>query len=352
MYTAGLLDFTINHFTLILMKTYKNEKVINKEKNSSILKLMQPFQKFIQAESFSGFLLLIFTAAALIWANSAFSGTYINLWPSEVTLGFKEFIFTKDLHFYINDVLMSVFFFVVGLEIKRELIDGELSSARKAALPILAAAGGMLFPALIYTAFNFGAESSHGWGIPTATDIAFAIGILSLLGNRVSLGIKVFLTALAIADDMGAVLIIAIFYTAGLIIPWLIAGIAVFGLLLLLNKLNVYSISAYAALGVILWIALYNTGVHPTIAGVLTAAAIPARGKITSDKTAPLVPSPLKRLEDLLHPWVAFFIMPLFALANAGVVLKGDFLSLYLQAYLLQIFFSSFRLQAAALISI
>lgn len=249
------------------MKTPGN-KIISQEsvhnstdnrKKRPFSRLILPFQRFLHAESFSGSLLLFFTVFALLWANSGFSDTYTNLWHSEITLGFKEFVFTRDLHFYINDALMAVFFFVVGLEIKRELIAGELSTVRLAALPILAAAGGMMFPAVLYTLFNAGTAGAPGWGIPTATDIAFAIGILSLLGSRVSTGLKVFLTALAIADDMGAVLIIAAFYTTNLSFVWLIAGLFIFGILLVMNKLNVYSTYPYIILGVILWVALYNT---------------------------------------------------------------------------------------------
>ncbi|MGE5456783.1 MAG: Na+/H+ antiporter NhaA [Methanococcaceae archaeon] len=349
-------------------KTYpdKEKDQFNVKSNgeNALEKIAIPFQKFVQAESFSGLLLLFFTIVALVWANSGLSETYVNLWHSEITLGLGRSLFVKSLHFYINDILMAVFFFVVGLEIKREVIAGELSTLRLAALPILAAAGGMLFPAIIYSSFNAGTAGLSGWGIPTATDIAFALGILSLLGSRISTGLKVFLTALAIADDMGAVLIIAVFYTSNLSIAWLLIGLVVFGLLLLANKSGIYSPYVYIILGIILWIALYNTGIHPTIAGVLTAIAIPARNKIEGqqmegrirnylaefasafrDEKHPLsnpreqkgiyaiekasieAQTPLKRLEDKLHPWVAYFIMPLFALANAGVVLKGDLMS-------------------------
>ncbi|MGE5683384.1 MAG: Na+/H+ antiporter NhaA [Bacillota bacterium] len=337
---------------------------MNNNKKKTVGRFVLPFQRFIHAESFSGFLLMFFAIVALLWANSGFSETYNSIWYTEITLGLKEIFFTRDIHFYINDVLMAIFFFVVGLEIKRELIAGELSTFRLASLPILAAAGGMMFPALIYTAFNFSGVGSAGWGIPTATDIAFAIGIISLLGSRVSVGLKVFLTALAIADDMGAVLVIAAFYTTNLSIVWLISGLIVFALLLLANKLNIYSTSIYVFLGIILWAAIYNSGIHPTIAGVLTALAIPTRNRIKGEemeraiqqylnefspafrndrhpltnereqegiysieKVCEQAQTPLKRLEDKLHPWVAYFIMPLFALANAGVALRGDLLN-------------------------
>lgn len=346
----------------------------NKMDKKPFRRLSLPFQRFLQAESFSGFLLLFFTITALMWANSAFSESYFNLWNSEITLGFKGFLFSRDLHFVINDVLMAVFFFVVGLEIKRELIAGELSSFRLAALPILAAFGGMIFPAIFYAIFNLGKAGLAGWGIPTATDIAFAIGILSLLGRRVPAGLKVFLTALAIADDMGAIVVIALFYTANFSMMWLLIGLAVFGLLLLANKLNIYSTYVYILLGALLWIALYNAGIHPTIAGVLAAIAIPALNRIKGkememsvkqylsefsasfrsnkhplanqkeqqgiyaiEKATRQAQTPLKRLEDKLHPWVAYFIMPLFALANAGVILKGDVIGAFSESITLGI---------------
>lgn len=318
-------------------------------------RILQPFQQFIQTETFSGVLLLFFTAMALIWTNTALSDSYFSLWHTKITLGAGNFILDEPLHFWINDGLMAVFFFMVGLEIKREILAGELSTARLAALPVIAAAGGMLFPALIYLSVNLGTPSVHGWGIPTATDIAFAIGIMSLVGKKVPLGLKVFLAALAIADDMGAVIIIALFYSAGISIAWLLTGLAFFALQMLMNRLNVHRVTVYMLLGIGLWFALWKTGIHPTIAGVLSAIAIPARTKMTDgsftssarhylkeyDDAAktpdPLTTkeeqeallgletitenaqTPLQRIEHKLQPWVSFFIMPLFALANAGV---------------------------------
>lgn len=347
------------------MKTIDKE-VQQKNLDGGLQRIIVPFQEFVHTQSFSGILLLVLTIAALIWANSAFSSSYINLWNTEISIGIKDFMFTRPLHFYINDGLMAIFFLLVGLEIKREIIAGELSSVRLAALPITAALGGMIFPALIYTAFNLGTEHIKGWGIPTATDIAFALGIMSILGDRVSTGLKVFLTALAIADDMGAVVIIAIFYTSELALGWLILGLAFFALQILANYFNVFKTAVYLFLGLIMLIAFYNAGIHPTIAGVLTAIAIPASNKIDGEtmynriqyylgqfesafraqkhplsndselqgiysieKTTKNAQTPLKRLEDRLHPWVTYFIMPIFALANAGVVLQSNFLSSY-----------------------
>lgn len=329
----------------------------------NIRKLVQPFQNFVQMESFSGILLLMLTVIALIWANMPFGNTYADLWHTAISIGLNGAVFSQSLHFWINDGLMTVFFLLVGLEIKRELLAGELSSPRLAALPIFAALGGMIFPALIYAAINHDTPASAGWGIPTATDIAFSLGVLTLLGSRVSVKLKVFLVALAIVDDMGAVVLIAIFYSTDLSVMWLAISIGIFLLQLMFNYLNVHRISLFIALGVLLWISLYYTGIHATIAGVLTAAAIPARTRIDRDgfiemggryldlfkntrssekaqiatgKQQEIIMSiesvceaaqaPLQRIEHKLHPWVTYLIMPLFALANAGVTVHGNIL--------------------------
>lgn len=328
-------------------------------------RILQPFQQFIQAETFSGILLLFFTIIALLWTNTDLRESYFSLWHTEVSLGIGNFRLDESLHFFINDGLMAVFFFMVGLEIKREILAGELSTPRLAALPVIAAAGGMLFPALIYLVFNTGTTTVHGWGIPTATDIAFALGIMSLVGKKVPLGLKVFLAALAIADDMGAVIVIAIFYSSGVSFMWLIAAAVFFGLQLLMNRLNVHKNPIYAILGIGLWFALWKTGIHPTIAGVLSAIAIPARTKLvdgnftntarhylreydSAPKTEdPLTTkeeqeallglvtisenaqTPLQRIEHKLQPWVSYFIMPLFALANAGVEIGSEISEAY-----------------------
>lgn len=322
--------------------------------------LLHPFQEFMHKEVSSGILLLICAVVALIWANSPWADSYTKLWQIKLTVGLDSFVLNKSLLLWINDGLMAIFFFVVGLEIKREVLTGELASPRQAALPIAAALGGMLVPALLYTAFNAGGSGVSGWGIPMATDIAFALGVLALLGSRVPLALKVFLTALAIVDDLGAVLVIAFFYTAE--IAWLSLLVAVGFLLLLIiiNWLGVRHPLVYTLLGIGLWVAFLKSGVHATIAGVLLAMTIPAQARINSSEfvkqgrsildeferasvgnktdnetrqaalqaletTCEQAETPLQRLEHALHPWVAFFIMPIFALANAGVTLESNF---------------------------
>jgi NhaA family Na+:H+ antiporter len=323
--------------------------------------LIRPFQEFAARETSGGIVLLLCTVAALVWVNSPWAASYEALWNTKLTLGVADLVLDHDLHFWVNDGLMALFFFVVGLEIKRELLVGELASARHAALPILGALGGVLAPALIYTVLNFGGEGSAGWGIPMATDIAFVIGIMALLGDRVPLGLKVFLTALAIVDDIAAVLVIALFYTAQ--IAWLGVGAAALCVLLLAgaNRMGVRHPLPYALLGIVLWLAVLYSGVHATIAGVVLAMTIPSRTELNApeflqrsreilahfarhadnekgvmtdeeqqvaidaieDACEKLQP-PLYRLEQGLHPWVTFLIMPVFALANAGVLLGGE----------------------------
>ena len=278
-----------------------------------VARILRPFQQFVATESAGGVVLFAFTVLALALANSPFAEEYFALWERSFTVGL-----TKSLSHWINDGLMVVFFLLVGLEIKREAFAGELSSVRQAMLPIVAAAGGMLGPAIIYVAFNVGGPGARGWGIPMATDIAFALGVLTLLGSRVPSGLKVFLTALAIADDIGAVLVIALFYTSALSLPALLAAASVVAVLVICNRAGVRHPAIYAALGVVLWLAVLKSGVHATIAGVLLAATVPARPILGEDK------SPLLRMEQGLHGVVAFGIMPLFAFANAGVRLSGD----------------------------
>lgn len=250
-------------------------------------------------------------AIAVLWANSSWSGSYHDLWhhPIPPTKG-------VTLHHVINDGLMVIFFLVVGLEIKRELLAGELAGLRKAILPVVGAVGGMIAPAALFLVFNGGGEAARGWAIPTATDIAFALGALSLLGSRIPIGLKVFLTAFAIVDDLGAVLIIALFYTSTLNLVALAAGATVLALLWWMNRRGVTSLSAYLIPGILIWACILLSGIHATIAGVLLALAIPL-------KVEEGMKSPLETLEGRLHPWVAFIIMPVFALANAGVTL-GD----------------------------
>ena len=323
-------------------------------------RVLQPFAEFAHTASSGGIVLLVCTAVALAWANSPWAASYHHIWELEVAVDAGPLAFRSTLHHLINDGLMAVFFFLVGLEIKREVLIGELASFRQAALPAAAALGGMVVPAAIYAALNSGGSGSAGWGIPMATDIAFALGVLALLGDRVPAGLKVFLAALAIVDDIGAVLVIALFYTAG--VNWAALGIA--GALLFLaigaNAAGVRRPSAYALIGVALWAAVLASGVHATVAGVLLAMAIPSRTRINEDEfllgarqsvdafergcgpeTTVLTnreqqealltletlceqaQAPLQVTERRLHGIVAFFIMPLFALANAGVRLSG-----------------------------
>ena len=321
--------------------------------------LLRPFQAFFRLEASGGLLLLFCAAVALIWANTPLADVYFDLWQTIVTVGAGGLVISKPLLLWINDGLMAIFFLVVGLEIKREVMTGELASLRKAALPLAAAVGGMVLPALLYAALNVGTPGASGWGIPMATDIAFALGVLALLGRRAPLALKIFLTAVAIVDDLGAVLVIAFFYTASISWTSLGVGALFLGLLFLANRLGVRRPVVYVVLGLGLWVAFLKSGVHATIAGVLLALMVPARRELdaptfarkvrdllhvfgrdvqpgrrepTSDQRDAIhslevacerVETPLARMEHTLHPWVAFAIVPLFALANAGVVL-GD----------------------------
>jgi NhaA family Na+:H+ antiporter len=280
------------------------------------------FQKFAALESASSLLLLACTLFALVWANTGWVHAY-HLFR-DLPLGFMwggKFL-GLPLELFVNDALMAVFFLLVGLEIKRELLAGELASLKRATLPILAALGGMLVPAALFIAWNQGLPGANGWGIPMATDIAFALGVMMLLGNRVPVGLKVFLVALAIIDDIGAILVIAIFYTHSLHLPALALAAAVFGGLLLVNKSGVRHPAPYLIGGGALWLCVFQSGVHATIAGVLLAFCIPYRdgaGMRVRDETS--IPQ-LQRFESKLHPYVSFGILPLFALVNAGVTLS------------------------------
>ena len=325
-------------------------------------RVLRPFQQFMHAESSSGLLLLACAAVAMIWANSGWAESYFHLWEQQLSIGGPGFGLSMTLHYWINDGLMVVFFVFVGLEIKREFLVGELSSAKKAALPIAGALGGVLLPAGIYTALNYGGPGQHGWGVPMATDIAFALGVLALAGDRVPTGLKIFLSALAIVDDLAAVLVIAVFYTADLNLASLGLGAVVLSLLVGANAAGVRHPAVYALLGIVLWLAFLASGVHATIAGVLLAMTIPARTRVNADEFADRVDdtirefrragigagetvltnqahqeaihqienlceeaqAPLLKIEDKLHAVVAFVIMPLFALANAGVALPAD----------------------------
>lgn len=309
------------------------------------------------------------TIIAVIWANSSYYDVYNHIWHNtKMGISFGDFELKGDLHHWVNDGLMAIFFFVIGLEIKREVMDGELSSFKGAILPIGAAIGGMLVPALVYVAFNYDSPKNiDGWGIPMATDIAFALGLMSLLGNRVNSNLKIFLTALAIADDLGAILVIAFFYTESIDMTEIIYAMIFLGVLFGANKLGIRKTAFYAIVGLGgVWLSFIYSGVHATIAGVLVAMAIPAKPKIsgrryidklkslllgsklsTSEnlgmisseethilndviKTTKEAESPSQKLEHILHPFSAFFILPIFALANAGVRIEGSLVELLL----------------------
>jgi NhaA family Na+:H+ antiporter len=326
-----------------------------------IERLLRPVEEFAAIQSSGGIVLLACAVVGMVLANSRWSGVYESVLHAELGVSAVSWSLAKPLHFWINDGLMAVFFFVVGLEIKRELLAGELSRPRQAMLPIAGALGGMLAPAAIYAALNPVGDAARGWGVPMATDIAFAIGIMALLGNRVPAALKVFLTALAIVDDLGAVLVIAVFYTSEL--HW--GSLAGAGTLLLVlvaaNRLGVRTPAVYGGVGVLVWLLFLGSGVHATVAGVLVALTVPARVRLDpgsflaaarrhGDTFAGAAPAPtpgfasgaqveaihalereceragtpLQRLEHALHPWVSFAIMPVFALANAGVRVVGE----------------------------
>ncbi len=279
--------------------------------------LTSPFKWFFKLEAASGLMLLLSAIVALILSNSSYSINYFDILEKYFFIGINEFGMKLTLLHWINDALMAVFFFFVTLEIKREFIQGELSNPKQAMLPIIGAVGGMLVPALIYIYINFSnSQTLNGWAIPSATDIAFSLGVLSLLGSRVPISLKVFLTALAIIDDLGAIIIIAFFYTGELSINYLSLLLITFLLLVIINKFNIKKFLPYLLLGLILWFFTYESGIHATISGVLLATVIPHRKK---EKDFSL----LVKVEHSISPYVAFGIMPLFALANAGVSLEG-----------------------------
>ena len=279
--------------------------------------LSKPFKWFFKLEAASGLILLIAAILALFISNGNLSDLYFSSLEKYLFIGINEFGLKLSVHHWINDALMAIFFFFVTLEIKREFIQGELSNIKQALLPIIAAIGGMVIPALFYVVINWGnQETMSGWAIPSATDIAFSLGILSLLGSRVPISLKVFLTALAIIDDLGAILIIAFFYSGDLSIPYLSLILLSYILLLVLNKFSVKIFVPYLIIGLFMWFFTYKSGIHATIAGVLLASTIPHRSK---DKDFSL----LLKIEHAISPYVAFMIMPLFAFANAGVSLDG-----------------------------
>lgn len=319
-------------------------------------------QRFLRVEAASGAVLVFSAAAALMWANSPFAHGYHAFWNLPITIGLGEYVFSKPLHFWVNDALMTLFFLVVGMEIRREIHEGALSRIDQAMLPLIAACGGVIVPALIYLGFNGDPVRGRGWAVPTATDIAFAVGILALLGRRIPVNVRVFLLALAIIDDVIAVLIIAAFYSDGIqVAGFAVAGVGVLGVLAF-QRMGVGSAPTYAVPGLLVWMGFLMTGVHPTLAGVVLGLMTPARpiamrehpleaasralrqlrssdaleSKDTHRLHKPLqelrvahreLLPPVSRVQMALHPWVAFVIMPIFALANAGVNLTGADLS-------------------------
>jgi Na+:H+ antiporter, NhaA family len=322
-------------------------------------RILAPLRAFTDGSASSGVLLIIATVVALVWVNSPWAAGYDRLWHTELGFSLGQLGLVRDLHFWVNDALMALFFLVIGLELKREVLVGELDSVRRAVLPVAAAVGGALVPALIYVLLvGLGSPATRGWGVPMATDIAFALGVLALMGRWAPLGLRIFLTALAIVDDLLAVVVIAVFYTD----DFSVVALAVVGVVLLvliaMNLLGVRRLAAYMIPGVVLWFAVYQTGIHPTIAGVLLALTIPARTRLDGptyveragvqlrevsarfrdeagieERDAALweleditqgAQAPMLRLEHGLHPWVAFAIVPLFALANAGVRIPQD----------------------------
>ena len=279
--------------------------------------LSKPFKWFFKLEASSGLVLLFAAIIALLISNSNYSNLYFSTLNKYIFIGINEFGLKLSVIHWINDALMAIFFFFVTLEIKREFLQGELSDFKQALLPIIAAVGGMVIPALFYIFINYGdPETLNGWAIPSATDIAFSLGVLSLLGRRVPLSLKVFLTALAIIDDLGAIVIIALFYSGDLSIKYLSLMLLAFIILLIINKFNIKKFLPYLVVGVFLWDFTHNSGIHATIAGVLLAITIPHRKKENDF-------SLLIKVEHAISPYVAFGIMPLFAFANAGVSLEG-----------------------------
>jgi len=332
----------------------------------NLLQWLDPVQQFLKLEAAGGIVLLLFTFSALFMANTPLSETYHNVWHIPLDLGLGPFRYSDTLHHFINDGLMAVFFLLVGLEIKREVITGELSTWRKAVLPIAAATGGMVVPALTYSLLNNSPDATGGWAIPMATDIAFSLAVLNLIGKRVPVALKIFLLAYAIVDDMGAIVVIAVFFSASVSLNFIVAELPVVVVLLMCNMLRIRNIWVYLFMGLLLWYFILNAGIHPTLAGVILAFAIPVGRRIKTTEFRPqmaalldrfrpskkgpgiilsgdqiqtlemmenqikLVKSPLQSLENRLHKWVAFGIMPLFAFANAGVTFEGNIFHYFL----------------------
>ncbi|TXD53902.1 MULTISPECIES: Na+/H+ antiporter NhaA [unclassified Polaribacter] len=322
--------------------------------------LLTPFQKFIKIEGFSGILLLLSTIIALIWANSAFGDSYAALWEYKIGISSENFELKKPLILWINDGLMAIFFFLIGLEIKREVLIGELNSMKKLAFPLFGALGGVIAPVALFMLLNQNPATFKGWGIPMATDIAFSLAVLNSLGKRVPLSLKIFLIAFAIVDDIEAVLVIAVFYSGAIKTTLLLVALGLLGVLYFLSYRGYYSKFVLFFVGIIVWLLFLKSGVHPTVAGILLAFSVPIRQKLDTTpfieqldsifkdiKNASVIrkpilskeqieamddleswskkfQSPLQHLEHGLHGWVAYFIIPIFALANAGVLIDSS----------------------------
>ncbi len=269
---------------------------------------------FIRSEVTGGAVLLVAVVIAMVWANAPFGDTYNSFWHTEISIGIGKASITEDLQHWVNDGLMAIFFFVVGLEIKRELTVGELNSRKKASLPIIAALGGVALPALVFVALNAGGSGAEGWAIPMATDIAFAVAVLALLGNRIPAGVRLFLLSIAIVDDVIAITVIAIFYSSGIDLVWLAVGVLGLGAITGMERIGIHRILPFIVVGLLVWIGFYSSGVHATIAGValgLITPARPVKGRMV-----------LEDMEHTLHPYTSLLIVPLFALANAGIALS------------------------------
>ena len=344
-------------------KRYKKSRPVH----PFLYRTIRPFREFMRIEASGGILLLACLLVALVWVNLPIGWTYDLLWQTNLSVGVGAVVIEEPLGFWINDLLMTVFFFLIGLEIKRELLIGWLSSFEQAILPVIAAAGGMLVPAIIYSLFNPpGSPGASGWAIPMATDIAICLGVLSLFGNRIPTPMKVFLTTLAIADDLGGILVIALFYSHGLMLEFVALSGGLAALMAALNRVGIRMRLPYVLAGIALWASLFFAGIHPTVAGVLLALAIPATTRIdyqefgeisgqlherlekivsclpdevdtkafqntthTLEMACSDVESPLQRIEVSLSPWVAFFVVPLFALSNAGVRIEISVIELF-----------------------
>jgi Na+:H+ antiporter, NhaA family len=320
-------------------------------------RLLLPAQSFVHTEVSSGIVLLAAAVVALLWANSRWAGSYEALWNTEASLRAGRFVVEHSLRDWVNDALMAVFFFVVGLEVKREFMRGELSDWRRATLPVVSAFGGMIIPAMLYTAFNYSQPTARGWGIPMATDIAFALGVLALLGDRIPSSLRIFLLALATVDDIGAILVIALFYSEPLVPIALVVALVLIAGIVVMQRLGVRTLLYYVPVAVLFWLAVLESGVHATIAGVALGFVTPIRPYLTKQAFSEAVPAlvedaqhasangdtdqgeailgeieeltaateaPADRLIRLVHPWSSYVVLPLFALANAGVVFSTE----------------------------